>query len=132
MEPENCGSHLDGKQKKERSKQEMFMKTTQKLLMGIAAAGALSLSVPVWGAFGPDLTSGQTVDLGLQAEANGSGASATEVTAAYTVSTSPSGQLRSRQTQTPVPEPATMIAGALLLLPFGASVLRTLRKGRTA
>lgn len=31
-----------------------------------------------------------------------------------------------------VPEPTTMIAGALLLLPFGASVLRTLRKGRTA
>jgi hypothetical protein len=32
---------------------------------------------------------------------------------------------------TPVPEPTTMIAGALLLLPFGASTLRMLRK-RTA
>ena len=32
---------------------------------------------------------------------------------------------------TPVPEPTTMIAGALLLLPFGASTLRILRK-RTA
>jgi choice-of-anchor C domain-containing protein len=31
----------------------------------------------------------------------------------------------------PVPEPATMIAGALLLLPFGASTLRILRKART-
>ncbi len=31
----------------------------------------------------------------------------------------------------PVPEPTTMIAGALLLLPFGASTLRILRK-RTA
>jgi hypothetical protein len=31
----------------------------------------------------------------------------------------------------PVPEPTTMIAGALLLLPFGASTLRILRKGRT-
>jgi hypothetical protein len=33
----------------------------------------------------------------------------------------------------PVPEPATVIAGALLLLPFGASALRILRrKTRTA
>ena len=32
----------------------------------------------------------------------------------------------------PVPEPATLIAGALLLLPFAASTLRILRKGRTA
>jgi hypothetical protein len=32
----------------------------------------------------------------------------------------------------PVPEPTTMIAGALLLLPFGASTLRILRKSRTA
>jgi hypothetical protein len=31
-----------------------------------------------------------------------------------------------------VPEPTTMIAGALLLLPFGASTLRFLRKNRTA
>ena len=33
---------------------------------------------------------------------------------------------------TPVPEPTTMIAGALLLLPFGASTLRMLRKSRAA
>jgi len=33
---------------------------------------------------------------------------------------------------TPVPEPTTMIAGALLLLPFGASTLRILRKKQTA
>ena len=33
---------------------------------------------------------------------------------------------------TPVPEPTTMIAGALLLLPFGMSTLRMLRKSRTA
>ena len=32
----------------------------------------------------------------------------------------------------PVPEPTTMIAGALLLLPFGASTLRMLRKSRKA
>ena len=31
-----------------------------------------------------------------------------------------------------VPEPTTLIAGALLLLPFGASTLRSLRKSRTA
>jgi hypothetical protein len=33
---------------------------------------------------------------------------------------------------TPVPEPTTMIAGALLLLPFGASTLRVLRRNRAA
>ena len=33
-------------------------------------------------------------------------------------------------TAVPVPEPTTMLAGALLLLPFGASTLRILRKGR--
>jgi hypothetical protein len=33
---------------------------------------------------------------------------------------------------TPVPEPTTIIAGALLLLPFGASTLRILRKNRAA
>jgi hypothetical protein len=32
----------------------------------------------------------------------------------------------------PVPEPTTLIAGALLLLPFGASTLRRLRKSRAA
>jgi hypothetical protein len=32
----------------------------------------------------------------------------------------------------PVPEPTTMIAGALLLLPFGASTLRIIRKNRKA
>jgi hypothetical protein len=32
----------------------------------------------------------------------------------------------------PVPEPTTMLAGALLLLPFGASTLRILRRNRTA
>jgi hypothetical protein len=30
----------------------------------------------------------------------------------------------------PVPEPTTLIAGALLLLPFGASTLRIVRKSR--
>ena len=33
---------------------------------------------------------------------------------------------------TVVPEPTTMIAGAMLLLPFGATTLRMLRKNRTA
>jgi len=33
---------------------------------------------------------------------------------------------------TPVPEPTTMLAGALLLLPFGASTFRILRRSRTA
>ena len=33
---------------------------------------------------------------------------------------------------TPVPEPTTMVAGALLLVPFGMSALRLLRKKQTA
>ena len=33
---------------------------------------------------------------------------------------------------TPIPEPGTMIAGAMMLLPFGASILRFLRKNRAA
>ena len=33
---------------------------------------------------------------------------------------------------TSVPEPSTIVAGALLLLPFGVSTLRILRKGRSA
>jgi len=33
---------------------------------------------------------------------------------------------------TPIPEPTTLIAGALLLLPFGASTMRFIRKNRTA
>ena len=32
----------------------------------------------------------------------------------------------------PVPEPATLVAGALLLLPFGASTFRFMRKNRAA
>ena len=35
-------------------------------------------------------------------------------------------------TLTPVPEPTTMLAGALLLLPFGASTIRIIRNRRTA
>ncbi len=46
------------------------------------------------------------------------------------VSTANSGQ--NYVVPNPVPEPTTMIAGALLLLPFGASALRILRKGRKA
>jgi hypothetical protein len=34
--------------------------------------------------------------------------------------------------EVPVPEPTTMVAGALLLLPFGASTIRRMRKSRTA
>ncbi|MGC3961034.1 MAG: hypothetical protein QM813_24815 [Verrucomicrobiota bacterium] len=33
---------------------------------------------------------------------------------------------------TPVPEPSTYVAGALLLLPFGAHTLRVLRKNCAA
>ncbi len=37
-----------------------------------------------------------------------------------------------RSSPTVVPEPATILAGAMLLLPFGMSTLRILRKARTA
>jgi hypothetical protein len=42
------------------------------------------------------------------------------------------GTLTVTEVTTAVPEPTTMIAGALLLLPFGASTLRLLRKTHTA
>jgi hypothetical protein len=32
----------------------------------------------------------------------------------------------------PVPEPTTLISGAMLLMPFGASALRIMRKRSTA
>ena len=35
-------------------------------------------------------------------------------------------------TTMPVPEPTTMVAGVLLLLPFGASTVRMLRRSRSA
>jgi hypothetical protein len=38
---------------------------------------------------------------------------------------------RSSAAGTPIPEPTTVVAGALLLLPFGVSTLRALRKRRT-
>jgi hypothetical protein len=47
------------------------------------------------------------------------------------VANSASPYLMDTLTYTPVPEPTTMVAGALLLLPFGASTLRILRR-RTA
>ena len=42
------------------------------------------------------------------------------------------GQVQAQLVIVPVPEPTTVIAGALLLLPFGASALRILRKKQTA
>ena len=44
----------------------------------------------------------------------------------------PSRDMLAQFVVTAVPEPTTMIAGALLLLPFGASTLRMLRKSRKA
>jgi hypothetical protein len=41
-------------------------------------------------------------------------------------------QLSGNPNLTPVPEPATLIAGALLLVPFGASTLRIWRSKRSA
>jgi hypothetical protein len=44
----------------------------------------------------------------------------------------PAGYQNSYEFISAVPEPTTMIAGALLLLPFGASALRTIRKKQAA
>jgi hypothetical protein len=40
------------------------------------------------------------------------------------------GQVQAQLVIVPVPEPTTVIAGVLLLLPFGASTLKILRKKR--
>ena len=42
------------------------------------------------------------------------------------------GPLNTANAPAPVPEPSTCVAGALLLLPFGASLIRKLRKNRAA
>jgi hypothetical protein len=47
-------------------------------------------------------------------------------------SISASAEIGSITVPAPVPEPTTMVAGALLLLPFGASTLRILRRKQTA
>ena len=46
--------------------------------------------------------------------------------------TAPNGAIIDRMVLTVVPEPATMIAGALLLLPFALSTFRLLRRNRAA
>jgi hypothetical protein len=48
----------------------------------------------------------------------------------YAAQTDPGGDKVLYNLESVVPEPTTMIAGALLLLPFGASTLRMLRKNR--
>ena len=46
--------------------------------------------------------------------------------------TAPGGAIIDRMVLTVVPEPGTVIAGALLLLPFALSTLRVLRRNRAA
>jgi hypothetical protein len=74
--------------------------------------------------FAPNVMSGQSSDLLIVNTANPQwGQSTANVI---------DGDIASTFDLAPVPEPTTMIAGALLLLPFGASTLRILRRNRTA
>jgi len=54
----------------------------------------------------------------------------TLTTAAYGVGGSGNYDLQAEFSFAPVPEPTTVVAGALLLLPFGASTIRILRRNR--
>jgi hypothetical protein len=100
---------------------------TLESLGGINAALNLNVSGLSYTGLNPDL-------LALAAGGNGSlnltfqfnpGQSLTQLTTGTSQVGSYSGSLNG---VTPVPEPGTMIAGALLLLPFGATVLRIVRK----
>jgi len=51
---------------------------------------------------------------------------------AFAFQQNPSYFLLDNVSVTPVPEPTTMVAGAMLLLPFGVSAVRMLRKSRVA
>jgi hypothetical protein len=79
---------------------------------------------PNGGALSATMAPGFTLGTGRVIE--GTTYALTFPTAIYAGGFGPNAQL------TAVPEPTTMIAGALLLLPFGASTLRMLRKNRTA
>ena len=93
------------------------------------AQNAAALQVAIWESLGNN-TLGYTVTLSgndpVTAEAATMLASITGLTGLADLRglVSPTGQ----NYVVPVPEPTTMIAGALLLLPFGASTLRILRK----
>jgi hypothetical protein len=70
-----------------------------------------------------------TLQDGINQAAADLGSSPIDFTGTYTL-----GGVQGSATVTlePVPEPTTFIAGALLLLPFGASTVRILRRNRTA
>jgi hypothetical protein len=97
------------------------------------AQDAAALQVAIWESLGNN-TLGYTVTVSgndpVTAEAANMLASLSGLTGLADLRglVSPSGQ----NYVVPVPEPTTMIAGALLLLPFGASTLRILRKKQTA
>lgn len=71
----------------------------------------------------------QLGQLGIDPQANANGKFGVVVLNLYTGDLNHPNQ---SQLAIAVPEPSTVIAGALLLLPFGASVLRTVRKNRAA
>ena len=102
--------------------------TTHSYVGGVNAAATVNISGMTYTGLNTDL-------LALVAGGNGSvtlsftfnpGKTLTQLTTGTGYTTTYSGSLSA------VPEPTTMIAGALLLLPFGASTVRILRKRQTA
>ena len=95
---------------------------------GIGDSGIYNRSISQWSSLGYSANayiSGVSVGVGSSAGINYH-AFADDVTLAFGANST------TYNFEVPVPEPTTMIAGALLLLPFGASTLRMLRKNRTA
>jgi len=78
------------------------------------------------------LLAGKNGNLNLTFQFSGTSPNLTSIYAGNTGVTvaSFSGAISSAATVSAVPEPSTIVAGALLLLPLGASTLRVLRKGK--
>ena len=101
---------------------------TVQSLGGINAALYVNVTGLAYGGVNPDLlalANGENGSLNLTFQFN-PGQSLTQLTTGSAQIGSYSGALAS----VPIPEPTTVIAGALLLLPFGASTLRILLKRR--
>ena len=104
--------------------------STSQFIGGVDAAAIVNLSGLNYGGLNPDLLAFAANGFGsvnLSFQFNGPGMTLTDLTTGqgrYT--TSYSGSVAA------VPEASTLLAGILLLLPFGASTLRMVRKNRAA
>jgi hypothetical protein len=91
-----------------------------------------SITKNVYNVLGGSLLATATSVNGAPATATITGSPSSIYVAELVTVAGPGSVISFANTYTAVPEPTTMIAGALLLLPFGASTLRVLRKHRTA